>query len=156
MSASAGLVVIYIFFFASAAFDVKYQYPLLPFACALFLVWYTLTSASAGLRVIYTFTAPALTFVTVNDRDYCQVCADDLFVKCEDCSDHHDISDLRDVHSDGEVIRVCPDCMDDYRLCAVCEEYFDNEHIVQHEGRLYCPECFEKHVCSPVTALMVV
>jgi hypothetical protein len=94
--------------------------------------------------------------VTVNDRDYCPDCADELFVQCEDCCEHYDQSDLQEVHSGDTINQACPDCLDDYTRCVVCEGYYDEGHIIKHEDSSYCPECFEEHVSSPVTALMVV
>ena len=78
----------------------------------------------------------------VNGYGYiCEDCLRENFVCCEDCGEwiHNDDS----YWIEGSGYSVCRSCLDKhYTMCSNCEEYFPNDEIEEHEGHMFCPDCY--------------
>lgn len=75
-----------------------------------------------------------------NDNSYCASCFNNNFMTCEDCGEIVDREDSYFVHDRyGYIQYVCNDCLDDYDLCAHCEDRY--YHTNEIDGDHYCESC---------------
>ena len=80
-------------------------------------------------------------------RNYGDVCDDclDNFYYCEECGEYVREYDIHWVESEEKY--VCEDCLDEYYTsCDDCGEYFRNGNMHEHDGEMFCDDCYEERM----------
>ena len=85
--------------------------------------------------------------VSVENEHLCMDCYAHDYFTCEHCGQIHLLSECKVVNSGtaGEIF-VCSDCIDFYRRCDSCLNYFSNEYIwAEDGGSCICEHCSDQH-----------
>jgi formylmethanofuran dehydrogenase subunit E len=75
-----------------------------------------------------------------NGRVFCQRCYDKVFVPCKKCGNRSYYKDTVELY-DGT--QLCPECAKQVSYCPECDQYFQNEDMVDCNGQKVCKACYD-------------
>ncbi len=81
-------------------------------------------------------------YAIVNDRTYCDDCANELFSWCSHCAELYPCDEVYYIEDTEEY--VCSHCASNYAQCEDCRTYHKEDYAVIDDG-IYCCSCAEEY-----------